>query len=364
MSGLLKGAGLVGAGAIGMQQVQQSDMFNNFSRLMGLLDNSSGRGGSSSGASTSSGAGSSEMRVLQGEVDRLHKLLSDVVHSQRQNGTTVIHTGGGRNWSLYLYPAVGLGLTYAYCRIRGISIVDLLYVSQNSMTQFKTTVTEGFSRLWDEVRKQKDELMAKLGAVGRKQNQLIESQSQMDERLRQVGDSVDSVKANTHNINFRVTMLDGKLAEVRDGMNNVQQGIMLLVQTVAEVTNRIGMNNTRCNQALKGYIANPQQPQAQLSSAAQPQALTDGNPRVPAGPIGNLMGLNSLLLDVGTGSTAPDRDYSSSVQAAPAATTPHHTINVESTPDKGGPPSFVSPAAKPTITQSARTGAFWGVGRS
>ncbi len=72
------------------------------------------------------------------------------------------------------------------CRIRGISFVDLLYVSQNSMTQFKTTVTEGFSRLWDEVRKQKDELMAKMGAVGRKQNQLIESQSQMDERLRQV----------------------------------------------------------------------------------------------------------------------------------------------------------------------------------
>lgn len=29
---------------------------------------------------------------------------------------------------------------------------DLLYVSQNSMSQFKTTVTEGFTRIWDEVR--------------------------------------------------------------------------------------------------------------------------------------------------------------------------------------------------------------------
>lgn len=37
-------------------------------------------------------------------------------------------------------------------------------------------------------------------------------------------------------------------------MHNVQQGIMLLVQTVAEVTNRIGMNNTRSSQALKVWL--------------------------------------------------------------------------------------------------------------
>ena len=46
-------------------------------------------------------------------------------------------------------------------------------------------VTEGFSKIWDEVRKQKDELLVKLGAVGAKQEQMIESQAQMDERLRQ-----------------------------------------------------------------------------------------------------------------------------------------------------------------------------------
>ena len=55
------------------------------------------------------------------------------------------------------------------------------------MQQFKQTVTEGFSRIWDEVRKQKDELLVKLGAVGAKQEQMIDSQAQMDERLRQVG---------------------------------------------------------------------------------------------------------------------------------------------------------------------------------
>lgn len=71
-------------------------------------------------------------------------------------------------------------------RLRGISVFDLLYVSQNSMSQFKNTVTDGFSRIWTEVRKQKEDIMAKLGLVGHKQEQLIESQSQMDERLRHV----------------------------------------------------------------------------------------------------------------------------------------------------------------------------------
>jgi hypothetical protein len=71
-------------------------------------------------------------------------------------------------------------------RIRGLSLFDLLYVSQNSLSQFKGTVTEGFSRLWDEVRKQKDEVMARLGVVGRRQEQLMESQAHLDERLKQV----------------------------------------------------------------------------------------------------------------------------------------------------------------------------------
>ncbi len=34
-----------------------------------------------------------QLSVLQGEVDRLHKLLSDVVRGQKNNGYTVIHTG-------------------------------------------------------------------------------------------------------------------------------------------------------------------------------------------------------------------------------------------------------------------------------
>ncbi len=57
-----------------------------------------------------------QMKVLQGEVDRLHALLSDVVRSKGgQSGYTVIHTGRS-SWAVYYVPAVGAGLVYAYCR--------------------------------------------------------------------------------------------------------------------------------------------------------------------------------------------------------------------------------------------------------
>ena len=57
------------------------------------------------------------MQVLQKEVDRLHGLLSDVVRGHRGGqGYTVIHTGQKNGWSLVVYPVVGVGLVYVYCR--------------------------------------------------------------------------------------------------------------------------------------------------------------------------------------------------------------------------------------------------------
>ena len=59
-------------------------------------------------------------------------------------------------------------------------------------------MTEGFSKIWDEVRKQKDELLAKLGAVGSKQEQMMENQVLMDERLRQVTEDDTYTNMITH----------------------------------------------------------------------------------------------------------------------------------------------------------------------
>ena len=58
-----------------------------------------------------------QTKVLQGEVERLHALLTDVVRGQRGGGqgTMVIHTGRS-SWAVYVYPVVGVGLVYVYCR--------------------------------------------------------------------------------------------------------------------------------------------------------------------------------------------------------------------------------------------------------
>ena len=43
--------------------------------------------------------------------------------------------------------------------------MDLFFVSRGSMQQFRSTVSEGFTKLWDEMRKQKDDFVARLGSV-------------------------------------------------------------------------------------------------------------------------------------------------------------------------------------------------------
>ncbi|GAX74809.1 hypothetical protein CEUSTIGMA_g2256.t1 [Chlamydomonas eustigma] len=360
---VLKGAGLLGAGAYGYHYVDNSDFASGLKNVAGLINNVASRDSSASTSTSGSIAGVEQMKMLQGEVDRLNSLLSDVVRGQRQPGYTVIHTGRG-GWTFYVYPVVGAGLLYIYCRVRGLGLFDLLYVSQSSLTQFKGTVTEGFTRLWDEVRKQKDEVMARLGVVGKRQEQLMENQAQLDERLKQVGDNVDDVKVNTHNINSRVALLDGKMTELRDGMSNVQQGIMLLCHTVAEVTNRVGMHNTKSSQALKGFLAVPggSGNSPSLTFPQQQQLslpLTQGSASNVAGS--SVPGLTLLLEGRGADITS-DTDVHVSVLETPVSSSVSVSKSREPSRSVGGPPSF--PKSASTKTPTSVSVPFWGISRS
>eukprot|EP00195_Chlamydomonas_chlamydogama_P016948 CAMPEP_0202892588 /NCGR_PEP_ID=MMETSP1392-20130828/2299_1 /ASSEMBLY_ACC=CAM_ASM_000868 /TAXON_ID=225041 /ORGANISM="Chlamydomonas chlamydogama, Strain SAG 11-48b" /LENGTH=324 /DNA_ID=CAMNT_0049576597 /DNA_START=198 /DNA_END=1172 /DNA_ORIENTATION=- len=305
MSQLLKGLGLLGAGAYGYKQVEQtglSDVLGGVSRVLGGLDGTSSSGRSASSSSTG------ELQSLQGEVDRLHRLLSDVVRGQRGQSHTIIHTGRSGSWTVIGYSVAGVGLVYVYCRFRGISIIDMFYVSRGSLTTFRNTVTEGFSKLWDELRKQKDEFVSRLSTVGKKQEQLIENQAKMDERLQQVGDSVDTVKSSTHQISSRVTMLDNKMGEVRDSIQHVQHGIYLLCSTVAEVTNRIGMHNSRNSQSLKTFVQGTPQAAALPAAAQQPGGFMGG--------LRTLIGFDSTPAS----GAAPSTSTISAVAALPSPT--------------------------------------------
>ena len=46
-----------------------------------------------------------------------------------------------------------------------MSMTDFFFVSRNSLSTFRTSVTEGFTKLWEEMRKQKDDFVSRLTAV-------------------------------------------------------------------------------------------------------------------------------------------------------------------------------------------------------
>lgn len=79
---------------------------------------------------------------LQGEVDRLHKLLADAVRNKQGSGYTVIHTGR-HGWAVVVVPGlVAGGALYLYCRLTGRSVLDLFFVTNRSMADFRASVTE------------------------------------------------------------------------------------------------------------------------------------------------------------------------------------------------------------------------------
>ncbi|KAG2435846.1 hypothetical protein HXX76_007041 [Chlamydomonas incerta] len=237
--------------------------------------------GSDSGYSpaSSSGRGGSELTVLQGEVDRLHKLLSDVVRGQKGGqGYTVIHTGRG-GWSVLILPtALAAGVGYVYIRWRGISVSDFFMVTNKSLQQFRELVSTSMTQLWEEMRKQKDEFMARIGAVGAQQQQMMAAQQQMDEKLGAVSVNVDDIRDISNTIEARVGQMDHTINIMSTGVQRANEGIYLLCAAVADVTRRVGVDNSR----LKMYVQ------------ATPPEIADGNP-----------GLRTLLEGMSSGDAAP-----------------------------------------------------------
>lgn len=83
-----------------------------------------------------------QTQVLQGEVERLHKLLADAVRN-KGGSHTVIHSGRGGGWAYVAVPiVVGGAVTYIYCRITGRSVIDMFFVTNRTLTDFKSSVTE------------------------------------------------------------------------------------------------------------------------------------------------------------------------------------------------------------------------------
>ncbi|KAG2451188.1 hypothetical protein HYH02_003795 [Chlamydomonas schloesseri] len=220
--------------------------------------------GNEHGPSPSGRGSGSELSVLQGEVDRLHRLLSDVVRGQKGGqGYTVIHTGRGGGWSVLILPtALAAGAGYVYIRWRGISVSDFFMVTNKSLQQFRELVSASMTQLWEEMRKQKDEFMARIGAVGAQQQQMMAQQQQMDEKLGAVSANVDDIRDISNTIEARVGQMDHTINIMSTGVQRANEGIYLLCAAVADVTRRVGVDNSR----LKMYVQ------------ATPPEIADGNP--------------------------------------------------------------------------------------
>ena len=127
-------------------------------------------------------------------MSRLAGLVTDLARSGHNGRPTVVQLGGRNGWAVLVYPAVAGGAClYVYCKLTGTGVLDLLFVSRNSMSAFRNTVQEGLSNVWGEMRKQKDEFVKMVGCLGKKQDQLqgnqdqlMAKQSEMDSLLHRV----------------------------------------------------------------------------------------------------------------------------------------------------------------------------------
>ncbi|KAL6752053.1 hypothetical protein V8C86DRAFT_2764343 [Haematococcus lacustris] len=240
------------AGAYGMQQLST----NGVSGMWGLLPKNWEL---PQGSQPSMGS-NQELAALQAEMRKLAGMVGDVARSS--NRPTVVHLGNRGNWTVLIYPALaGSAVLFLYCKLSGSSIWDLLYVSRSSLTAFRSTVQEGMSKMWDEMRKQKEEIFKVVSTLGKKQDemkdsqeQLMVKQEQMDERLRRVDDTCYNLDSKANHTIERVQCLDNRLQDVHAGVTAANQGIFMLVSAVSEVTQKIGLHNSRTTQALKGYI--------------------------------------------------------------------------------------------------------------
>lgn len=254
------------AGAAGAYAVQTA---NNHPEVVSLLTKSL-RSFSPDGISTpgtiSSGAANTELSVLQGEVDRLHRLLADVVRNNNGGRYTVIQTGRSGWFGMIVPVTVVGGVVYVYFRFRGWNFADFFYVTRSSLTSFRASVTEGFGKIWDEMKRTKEEFVSKILHVSQRQEQLMSQQQEIDRRLQKVGTDVDDIRHCADGISYRVELLDGKVEDVVQGVERSNRGILVLCAAIAEVTKRIpGMNKNCTSDMLENYI---QTTPPQLLSAA------------------------------------------------------------------------------------------------
>lgn len=113
---------------------------------------------------------------------------------RNRQGQTVILAGRSGWLGLVTPVAVAGGVVYVYIRIKGYRLSDFMYVTRSSLQTLRENMADGLAKVWDELRKAKDEFVQRAQALAGQQRQLMETQAKMDERLERVGTNVDEIR--------------------------------------------------------------------------------------------------------------------------------------------------------------------------
>uniref|UniRef100_A0A7S0YRK8 DUF1664 domain-containing protein n=1 Tax=Polytomella parva TaxID=51329 RepID=A0A7S0YRK8_9CHLO len=215
-----------------------------------------------------------DLTNLQKEISNLHRTIEDLSRSKFQQGPMVIHTGqSSKGWLSYVIPiTIAGGVFYLYVRIRGGSIMDFMFVTRNGLQSFRTAVTDSFSHLWEELRRQKEELVARLKGMSVQQEELLKQQDEMLNKQGNMDRKLEGIQEVTTGIESKVDDMGSSMAIMQRGVERANQGIYMLCAAVSEVTRHVGITG---GQSASGLLKNFVE-QGSLEGSLPAAAITSG----------------------------------------------------------------------------------------
>lgn len=170
--------------------------------------------------------------ALAGEIDSLKRLMLESNRGQ----VVVVDKGRSVGWGMLPYVIVGLGLGYAYIRfVKGWKLSDLMYVSQASLKASSNALKQGIDGLKDYTSKTKEYLTSRLNVLEDDQKAHMDKTERIDDRLINLGDTVDDMHTELSEVNNNVQHVKGTLGEIQDAQKYNSQGIFLLLKVVGEL---------------------------------------------------------------------------------------------------------------------------------
>eukprot|EP00210_Caulerpa_lentillifera_P009417 g8978.t1 len=213
---------LLGAGGATAAVEYGNDISGYFKEVMRAVTHHSTRPGNHADGQSS----------LAGEIDSLKRIMMESNRGQ----VVVVDKGQSSGWGLWPYGLglVGLGLIYARF-VKGWKLTDFMIVTQASLKASTAALKQGVDGLKDYTAKTKEYLTGRLNVLEDDQKHHMEKTERIDDRLINLGDTVDEMHVELSEVNDHVQQVRGTLNEIQDAQKYNSNGIFLLLRVVREL---------------------------------------------------------------------------------------------------------------------------------